>query len=372
MATHPGSAVAPPPRRARRQPGRAGPVLVLGAAVLLAHAWLAALLAPGAPRAGLPQGAPVLLRSLPAPVAAPLAAPAVQPPAAADLPAAPSLRPTPIAPTANTRALTPRPVAPAQAPAMTAAASTPPDADPGAPAQAAPHAAVTDPLADAATATATDPAGEPPPLYATRVPPPVRLHYTLRHNGRAGSAVLAWQHDGSAYRLTLDAQGADGRPLIAQASTGGFDAHGLAPERFVDRRAGGRQRAANFQREVGPGSGRISYSGPGHTHPAWPGAQDRLSWLAQLAAILAAAGSPPDLLRLFVADATGQAGLWQLQRQADGDGTHWRREPPRPEGLRIDLWLAGPGDDHAGWPQRLRFTVPRSGDVLDLVRQPPP
>lgn len=349
MATHPGSALVQPPRRLPR----AGPVLALAAVVLLLHAWLAALLAPGAPRAGLPQGAPVLLRSLPVMA---MAAPPVAAAPVADMPVPPAPRRS-VAPT-PTRHAGPVPEKVPESAAATAA-------------QPALRSAVTDPQADAAPAA--DPEGAPPPLYATRVPPPVTLHYTLRHNGRTGSAVLAWQHEGSAYRLTLDAQGADGRPLLAQASTGSLDANGVAPDRFVDRRGGGRQRAANFRRELG----RIGYSGPGHEHPAWPGAQDRLSWLAQLAAILAAAQVPPDALRLFVADATGQAGLWQLQRGADGgaDTLHWRREPPRPEGLQIDLWLpaaaTGPAD-RAGWPLRLLFTVPRSGDQMELVLQSPP
>ncbi len=109
-----------------------------------------------------------------------------------------------------------------------------------------------------------------------------------------------------------------------------------------------------------------------------------MSWLAQLAAILAAADGPgPDALRLFVTDARGHAGLWQLQRQPDTRGDtpwgaallqHWQRLPPRPEGLQVDVWLpaaAGkPQDSAAGmpdaWPVRLRLQVPRSGDVVDL------
>ena len=350
MPTLPGLALHPLPRRLPP----AAPVLALVAAVVAVHAWLVALLAPGTPRAGRPQGAPVLLRSLPATaVAAPVAAVALE----ADTPAPPATTPTP------RRAVQPSAVpAPRQVADSAAAMAT----------AAAPSSAVSDPQADTPVA---DPDGEPPPLYATRVPPPVTLHYAVRHNGREGRAVLDWQHDGSAYRLTLDAQAADGRPLLAQASTGRFDAHGVAPDRFVDRRAKGRQRAANFRRDIG----RIGYSGPGHAHPAWPGAQDRLSWLAQLAAIEAAAERPPDALVLFVADATGQAGLWRLLRQVEAadpaDTVHWRREPPRPEGLRIDLWLPAPGAGpfgQASWPQRLVFTVPRSGDVLELVLQSPP
>jgi hypothetical protein len=229
--------------------------------------------------------------------------------------------------------------------------------------------------ADAADAADADqgPAGEPPPLYRTQLPPPAQQRYTLRLNGQAGEALLTWHHDGRHYRLTLDGRGGGGAPLLSQSSSGGVDAHGLAPDRYVDSRRGGRTHAASFRRDIG----RIGYSGPPQQHPAWPGAQDRLSWLAQLAAILAATdGPPPEALRLFVTDARGHAGLWQLQRQPDTTGPtpwgdaalqHWRRQPPRPEGLLVDVWLARDAGTPAGaWPVRLRMQVPRSGDVVDL------
>jgi hypothetical protein len=231
------------------------------------------------------------------------------------------------------------------------------------------------PGADAAAAADPDesPAGEPPPLYRTQLPPPAQQRYSLRLNGQVGEALLTWHHDGRHYRLTLDGRGGGGAPLLSQSSSGGVDAHGLAPDRYVDSRRGGRTQAASFRRDIG----RIGYSGPPQQHPAWPGAQDRLSWLAQLAAILAATdGPPPEALRLFVTDARGHAGLWQLQRQPDTTGPtpwgdaalqHWRRQPPRPEGLLVDVWLARDAGSPAGaWPVRLRMQVPRSGDVVDL------
>ena len=208
--------------------------------------------------------------------------------------------------------------------------------------------------------------GDPPPVYATRLPEPAQLRYALSYNGQVGEAVLTWRHDGQHYTLSLDGGGAM-RPLVVQASQGAVDAAGLAPERFVDRRRGGRSQAANFQRE----RGRIGFSGPATEHPAWPGAQDRLSWLAQLAAIRMAGDVGPEI-RLFVVDARGAAGLWRLQRQPDeplalpgGDRLVelWRREPPRPEGLRVEAWL-DPARGH--WPVQLRFTALRSGDVFGL------
>ena len=215
---------------------------------------------------------------------------------------------------------------------------------------------------------AIDEDGTPPPLYPTRLPAPVQLRYALNYNGQSGEAVLSWRHDGQRYAMDLIgiAQTA-GRPLLAQASQGALDVNGLAPDRFVDRRRGGRQQAANFRRDIE----RIGFSGPQRQFPAWPGAQDRLSWLAQLAAILAAGHVEPEV-RLFVVDARGQGGTWRLQRLPDerlatsaGEVwlQRWQREPLRPEGLQVQAWLA-PALGH--WPVLLRFTALRSGDVIEL------
>lgn len=267
--------------------------------------------------------------------------------------------------------------APATDPALTAPPAAPQVAHASAALSPAPHA---EPAAG--TDAIVGPAGLPPPVYPTRLPAPARLHFALRVNGQAGMAQLVWQHDGQRYRLTLDGQGTDAKALWMQASEGPLDADGLAPERFVDRRARGRAQAANLQREPGLPVGQIRYSGPPVQHPAWPGTQDRLSWLVQLVAILAAADAPPPGLSLFVTDARGQAGLWRLQRQPDVSATtpwgdllqqHWLREPPQPEGLRVEVWLPATPDGAAGpWPLRLRMAVPRSGHVVELWRTEAP
>ena len=364
------------PPASPRRPGRWRAALLLAAAVAAWHAWLVGRLAPDAPPAGLPPSGLVQLRTLAAPTAAPRQAPAAPAPAspgavAPPRPAAASPHPpVPAAQLPREADAAPRPVAVTELPAeavVPASPSTDASADPGA-----------DSDADAIAA----PAGQPPPVYPTRLPAPARLHYGLRVNGQAGAALLVWQHDGQRYRLALDGQGAGAKPLWMQASDGVLDAHGLAPERFVDRRAGGRTQAANVQREAGLPVGQIRYSGPSVQHPAWPGAQDRLSWLAQLVAILAAAEAQPHALSLFVTDARVHAGLWQLQRQPDEQAAtpwgellqqRWLREPLRPEGLRIEVWLPAAPDGPAGpWPLRLRMAVPRSGHVVELWRSAPP
>ena len=58
--------------------------------------------------------------------------------------------------------------------------------------------------------------------------------------------------------------------------------------RFTDTRIRRATVAANFQREAGVnGGGKISFSGSAQELPLVPGVQDRVSWMVQLAAIVA-------------------------------------------------------------------------------------
>ncbi len=337
-----------------RRAGRSLRLLGLLMLVLLGHAWLASRLvstAPAAPPAGAapPRGPAMLVRQLPRQSAPAVAAPVANRSAA---PAPAQLQQRQAAEVSIDR---PRDTAAGLVPGEGSLAL-------GSTAQ------VAAPVAALAAAQAEDESGLPPPLYPVRLPEPVQLRYALSINGQSGEAVLIWRHDGQRYSLQLDGLPAmPGRPLLAQASQGAIAAEGLAPERFVDRRRGGRQQAANFQHDTG----HIGFSGPAIRYPAWPGAQDRLSWLAQLAAILAAGHAQPEV-QLFVVDARGLGGLWRLQRLDDqwlptpgGEAwlQQWQREPPRPEGLRVQAWLDA---SRGHWPVQLRFSVPRSGHVLEL------
>ncbi|HEY2558509.1 MAG TPA: DUF3108 domain-containing protein [Caldimonas sp.] len=151
----------------------------------------------------------------------------------------------------------------------------------------------------------------PPPVYHTRLPPPATLHYEVRRGLLSGEGQIRWQRAGDGYRLVLDASIA-GLTLLLQTSEGAIDANGVAPVRFVDRRARRAAQAANFVRDAG----KITFSGTAVEWPLLAGSQDRLSWMIQLAGIAAA---QPELLveggriSMAVAGARGDADVWTLR-----------------------------------------------------------
>lgn len=210
--------------------------------------------------------------------------------------------------------------------------------------------------------------------------------------------------------------------LLQQQSQGQLPSHGLAPERLLDRRQGRGARAVNLRwpaataraepgsalgaasplaaapvrPEAGPtpdrspvpnpdaglwGTGELSFSASTARWPAWPGTQDRLSWLLQLAAVAhaaALAGSPPlPWVELLVADASGGIARWRLVHQGEvlqplPGGTrrlqHWRHSPAQPDALWVEAWL-DPAQSH--WPAGWRYHWPRTGARLELWQTSP-
>lgn len=184
----------------------------------------------------------------------------------------------------------------------------------------------------------------PVPTYRTALPPSLVLDYDVQHGSNRGHARLEWrvQPDSASadaigparsYALSLrglpdsgnDALAPAGHtPVTARAraallahwtSHGTLDADGIAPERFAVARRGRERHAANFRRDIG----QISFSGPAHTWPLAAGAQDRLSWIVQLAAILQAdpalAGARAARISMMVAGAHGDVGVWTFVAQ---------------------------------------------------------
>lgn len=331
---HPEPALTTTPLRPRRVAAAAG----VAAAVLLLHGWLLGTL-PALPGFGGPGEAPKVLQVRQIVVAA------------APAPAAPAPEPLPPAPV---------PVKRTQPSQTTAAVET----------------------ADAATEPTPLPPAAPPatggsvlPVYPTRLPPAATLQYAVQREGslrpaRELQAELRWRPEADGrYELTLSLA------ATGWASVGAMDENGLAPERQVETRRGRELRAANFQRD----SGRITFSGPQLEFPLLPGAQDRLSWLLQLAAVLEAnpglAGSGSEVT-LFVAGPRGDAGPWtfasqgaetaELPEGAVPGAVHLRRSTEKPYDTRVDVWL-DPARHHL--PVRLRVQNRAEGEPTDFVLQ---
>jgi Protein of unknown function (DUF3108) len=284
-------------RRARALAGIAVLALVLHASLLGGVRW---------ERFGLPQApAPAVMqvRSIvpTLPTAAQEQAPAAAQPAEATAPprvvrAAPPSPRAPAPPPAAPAAIDPLPPA---APPRAADEAVPAPEQPPVAERAAPGEAATQPLAGL---------GGDAPAPRTLVPASVRIDYTLLRGEQRGTGSLDWSAGVEQYALQLQAQ-FDGATVLAQQSSGGFDVDGLAPQRFTDERARRDTMAVNFQREAG----KISFSGPSIALPLVAGAQDRLSALLQLAAVVAAepaARQEGGAVTLYVVGVRADASPW--------------------------------------------------------------
>ena len=208
------------------------------------------------------------------------------------------------------------------------------------------------------------------PVYATRLPAAGRWRYRLQRGLVAGDAELQWARlPDDRYELRLEGRVA-GVTLLDWVSQGQIDAAGVAPERFATRRRGRDRQAANFQRDAG----KITFSGPTHELPLLPGAQDRLSWLLQLPAIVAAAPErfvAGASVMLFVAGARGDADVWTfsvegMETVGDRPALKLLREPRKLYDTRAEVWL-DPAESYV--PLRVLQTPSGGGAALDLLRE---
>jgi hypothetical protein len=210
------------------------------------------------------------------------------------------------------------------------------------------------------------------------------LHYAVSRDGRTGAARLDWRRgEDGRYEIELRAAAeAPGLPQGASApssaltphwtSRGAFDAAGIAPERFAVARRGRERHAANFQREAGI----VSYAGPARTWPLAEGAQDRLSWMIQLAAVLQAnpeLGSAGAEVSMMVVGAHGDADVWTFTvvgaETVDGPGGETldtlllQREARHAHDPQVQVWAA-PRLHHL--PVRLRLTRRGGGESTEF------
>jgi hypothetical protein len=246
----------------------------------------------------------------------------------------------------------------------------------------------TDALASAVQGSTPEPVNEPEPVprppreaaglaHAVQVAAPARIKYEVKGNKFPYSlnAELLWQQDGSHYDARL-AFSAGFLPVLSQTSSGQITAQGLAPLRFADKKRS--EVAAHFVRE----QGKISFSANTPDAPLLDGAQDRLSILLQLGAMMAGdPGAYPQATTLTVQIVGPRdADLWlftvgEEEILALPSGTQPARKllrnPREAFDQKVELWLA-PALGYL--PVRLRITE-ANGDFVDqqwLSSEPAP
>ena len=391
--------------RQRRQAAAVALVaVVLGLHALGLRAWAPgsaaapAVTAPAAVPAVVPPVVPMQVRAVwtPPPAAEPV--PAVAPAAvtvrvAASVATPPTSRPPSSVP-AVTPAVTPSPSRPPLSPAE-AFPDAGPDAAPDTltpPGPAAHDGATPDdapPAPDAdlhepqapgthvaqvrpPSAAAPRPPGEAPPIYPTKLPPSFQWTFRMQRGILSGTGTLGWELNDARYRLALVGS-VGGVNVLEWVSVGGVDRAGVVPERFVSQTRGRSAQSTNFQR----GAGKVTYSASTAEHPLPAGVQDRVSWLVQLAAIVAAAperyAAPGTPLTLPVAG-TRDVGLWQFAALGAQtvetpagrvEALAFRREAKRAYDTRGEVWL-DPRRHHL--PVRVVLsTIDGNGRVSDAL-----
>jgi hypothetical protein len=203
------------------------------------------------------------------------------------------------------------------------------------------------PRAARARAAAPAPPSLPPAPALLATAPALQWQYRLRQGEELGEARLRWAPAATAYQAQLERRVGE-RALPAWHSSGLIETGGLAPERFVQAAPGRAGQATNFRRE----QGLISFSAGSELVPLPPGAQDRLSWMLQLAALLQARPAlrePGALIELPVASLRGAPMLWRFEVLGPEDlalpvgpvhaALRLRHLPAAPYEPRIDVWL---------------------------------
>ena len=352
---------------------------LLTAAVVLVHLALLGLapLAPG-PRPS-PLARTFITRSIVIAPPPPAAEPASAAPAAAPPPPPrparprPAPRPRPAVEPASAPAIAPP--APAETAAIDPDATRGPDSgeapsqEAGAPAPEGSGGAGS--AASNAGAGGGEAAGHIAGQVEAQVPGSVRLRFaaTAQQGAQPLQGVfgeLVWLQDGSQYDLRL-AWNFLFKTWRSQHSSGRIGPTGIEPLRFSDTRR--TETVSLFDRD----QGRVLFSGGVPSEMLLAGAQDRLSVVLQLGALLAGntVHYPPGAVIAVQTVGTQDAEIWTFNVEGEEDvgvpagefkARKLTRNPRKPGDDRIELWLA----PVLGWlPVRMRQTQP-SGDFIDL------
>lgn len=225
------------------------------------------------------------------------------------------------------------------------------------------------PLQEAAAQAGAPAAASDAPALRFAIAASARLHYqvtaSLRQQRWQGAGELIWRHDGTSYQARLEVS-APLLPPRVQHSAGVITPEGLAPLRFSDKARS--EEAAHFERA----QGKVSFSSNRPDAPLLPGAQDRLSVMLQIGAMVGGDPRkfPVGTLISIQTASTRDAEPWLFTVESEEElelpggkvpSLKLTRNPRREFDQKVELWLA-PRMDYV--PVRLRLTQP-NGDWVD-------
>lgn len=201
---------------------------------------------------------------------------------------------------------------------------------------------------------------------AVRLPGSALVKYKVEANRFpfGANGELLWQQDGQAYKARLSFS-AFGQTRM-QTSQGQITPEGLAPIRFADKYRS--EVAAHFNRE----QGQVTFSANTPNAPLLAGAQDRLSVILQLAALIAEKPgqfTPATTVTIQVVGAR-DADTWlftvgeeETLSLAGGEQRALKlvRNPRLAFDQKVELWL---GTQLDYLPVRLKITE-ANGDFID-------
>lgn len=205
-----------------------------------------------------------------------------------------------------------------------------------------------------------------PAVHSYRLPDPVHLKYRVKANKFpfSLSSELVWQHRGESFEARLQFS-AFGQARV-QTSRGAITPQGLAPVRFSDKFR--TEVAAHFNHA----QGKVTFSANTPDVPLLAGAQDRLSVLVQLAAMLAGAPDRYPAATTIAIQTIGprDADTWlftvgreETLTLPGGEQATLKlvRNPRQAYDQQVELWLA-PALGYL--PARIRITE-TNGDFVD-------
>ena len=217
-------------------------------------------------------------------------------------------------------------------------------------------------------AAGAQPSTEPPPI---RLPASQTLKYAVHGEVKKMAynvnGQVVWRNDGGSYEARQEVS-AFLLGTRSQTSSGKITPNGLAPTRFGD--IGKREIAAHLDFD----SKIVTFSANTNRYAISAGAQDRVSVLIQLGAMLAAAPDryPPGTQISFTTVGPRNADRWTFTvgetetldlPAGQTRAVRLQKLPRHDRDLRADLWL---GLDQQYLPVRLRITQ-SNGDFAELA-----